>query len=166
VRPAVVAAFALLVRAAACGGGSAAAPAASPSIKPAVIVLPSQVLGLRVVREDVAGEIQGISSSYLDSLGLFSFREKSNLLRGTLQVGHFNKVATPQKLKFRDAIIAQLGSTVPVRLRVGTSDVWLSSGTDQAVYTWFSGDSFYVLSVRSDYPFQRTLLRDLMAASA
>ena len=52
-----------------------------------------------------------------------------------------------------------------IRLRVGRSDVWLSSGSDQSVFSWFSGNAFYVLSVRSDYPFQRTLLRKLMDAS-
>jgi hypothetical protein len=113
----------------------------------------------------VSSEVKSVTATYLDSIGLFSFREKSNLLRATLQVGRFNKVASPQKSKFRDAIIGQLGSTVPIRLRVGQSDVWLSSGSDQSVFSWFSGNAFYVLSVRSDYPFQRTLLRKLMDAS-
>lgn len=160
-RPAV-AALALLALAAACGDGTQAATA--PTSVKATVNLPSQVLGLRVVRENVSSEVKGVTASYLDSIGLFSFREKSNLLRATLQVGRFNKVAAPQKAKFRDAIIGQLGSTVPIRLRVGTSDVWLSAGSDQAVYSWFAGDAFYVLSVRSDYPFQRTLLRRLMQA--
>ena len=158
----IVAAFALLLSAAACGGGTQASTASTP-VK-ASVNLPSKVLGLRVVREDVSSEVKGVTATYLDSIGLFSFREKSNLLRATLQVGRFNKVASPQQSKFRDAIIGQLGSTVPIRLRVGNSDVWLSSGSDQSVFSWFSGNAFYVLSVRSDYPFQRTLLRELMDA--
>ena len=59
---------------------------------------------------------------------------------------------------------AQLGSTVPVRIRVGSTDVYLSAGTDQSIYTWFADDAFYVMSVRSDYPFPRTLLRKLVEA--
>jgi hypothetical protein len=160
-RPAV-AAFALLVAAAstACGGGSKAETITKPTA--AVVNLPSRLVGLRVVRENVTSQLQGVSASYLDSVGLFSFREKSNLLRGTLQVGRFNKVAHPDQSRFRDGVIAQLGSTIPVRVRVGHTDVWLSAGTDQSIYTWFSGEAFYVLSVRSDYPFPRTLLRKLV----
>jgi len=161
VRRPAVAAFALLTLAA-CGGGTEAATA--PPAASAVVTLPSRVLGLRAVRENVAGDVGGVSASYLSSLGLFSFREKSNLLRATLQVGRFNNVASPQKGKFRDAIISQLGATVPVRLRVGSTDVWLSAGSDQAIYSWFASDGFYVLSVRSDYGFQRSLLRELMKA--
>lgn len=159
-RRAAVAAFALLVVAAACGGGSKAETISKPS--PAVVTLPSQIVGLRVVRENVGAELRGVSASYLDSLGLFSFREKSNLLRASLQVGRFNKEAAPNQARFRDAVIAQLGATIPVRIRVGETDVWLSQGTDQSIYTWFSKNAFFVLSVRSDYPFPRTLLRKLV----
>ena len=158
----ILAAFALLLAAtsAACGNSSQAETVSQPA--PAVVNLPSKLVGLRVVRENVSGELQGVSASYLDSLGLFSFREKSNLLRATLQIGRFNKVAKPNQSRFRDAVIAQLGSTIPVRIRVGQTDVWLSAGTDQSIYTWFGADSFYVMSVRSDYPFPRTLLRKLL----
>ena len=161
----LVAAFALLAAAtsAACGQSSSQAETISKPA-PAVVNLPSRLVGLRVVRENVSGELQGVSASYLDSLGLFSFREKSNLLRATLQVGRFNKVAKPNQGRFRDAVIAQLGSTIPVRIRVGHTDVWLSAGTDQSIYTWFAEDAFYVMSVRSDYPFPRTLLRKLVEA--
>lgn len=155
-----VAAFALLMVAAACGDGSNAETITRPSA--AVVNLPSQLVGLRVVRENVGAELRGVSASYLDSLGLFSFREKSNLLRASLQIGRFNEEARPNQRRFRDAVIAQLGATIPVRIRVGDTDVWLSQGTDQSIYTWFSGNAFYVLSVRSDYPFPRTLLRKLV----
>ncbi len=155
-----VAAFALLLGAAACGGGSNAETIAKPSA--AVVNLPSRLVGLRVVRENVGAQLRGVSASYLDSLGLFSFRERSNLLRASLQVGRFNKEARPNQGRFRDAVIAQLGSTIPVRIRVGDTNVWLSQGTDQSIYTWFSGSAFFVLSVRTDYPFPRTLLRKLV----
>lgn len=158
-RPAV-AAFALLVVAAACGGGSKAETISnSPA---AVVSLPSRIVGLRVVRENVTTQLKGLNASYLDSLGLFSFRERSNLLRASLQVGRFNADARPHQARFRDAVNAQLGSTIPVRLREGKTDVWLSQGTDQSIYTWFTGSAFFVLSVRSDYQFPRTLLRKLV----
>ncbi|HYZ91524.1 MAG TPA: hypothetical protein VFA34_03910 [Actinomycetota bacterium] len=127
--------------------------------------MPSQILGLKVVEENVGGDIRGVSGTYLDSLGLFSFREANDLLRATLQIGRFNEVADPQRKRFRDAIIAQLGSTVPVQMRVGDNDVWLTSGTEQNIFTWFDSKGFYVLSIRSDYSFPRTLLRKLLETS-
>ena len=154
------AACALLLFLPACGGESEAVPRRPPT--KAVVTLPSQILGLKVVEENVTGDIKGISGTYLDSLGLFSFREENDLLRSTLQVGRFNDVAEPQRKRFRDAIITQLGSTVPIQLRVGTNDVWLTSGTEQNIFTWFDSKGFYVLSIRSDYSFPRTLLRKLL----
>lgn len=127
-----------------------------------MVSLPSQILGLKIVEENVTTEIKGVNETYLDSLGLFSFREEDDLLRGTLQVGRFNEVAEPDRKRFRDAIIAQLGSTVPLQLRVGEDDVWLTSGTEQNIFTWFDEKGFYVLSVRSDYAFPRSLLRKLL----
>jgi len=156
------AACALLLFLPACGNESEAVP--RRAVSKAVVSLPSQVLGLKIVEENVAGEVRGVSGTYLDSLGLFSFREEDDLLRGTLQVGRFNEVAEPERKRFRDAIIAQLGSTVPLQLYVGGRDVWLTSGTEQSIFTWFDPKGFYVLSVRSDYSFPRTLLRKLLEA--
>lgn len=154
------AACALLLFLPACGESSEAVARGEPS--KAVVSLPSQILGLRVVEENVTGEIKGVNETYLNSLGLFSLREEDDLLRATLQVGRFNDVAEPRRRRFRDAIIAQLGSTVPLQLRVGNDDVWLTSGTEQSIFTWFDEQGFYVLSVRSDYSFPRTLLRRLL----
>jgi hypothetical protein len=154
------AACALLLLLPACGNESEAVPRRAPS--KAVVSLPSQILGLKVVEENVAGEIRGVNETYLDSVGLFSFREADDLLRATVQVGRFNEVAEQQRSRFRDAIIAQLGSTVPVQLHVGDRDVWLTSGTDQSIFSWFDTKGFYVLSVRSDYQFPRSLLRRLL----
>lgn len=153
---------AVLVAAAACGGGEETAHRRAP-VK-AVVSLPSQILGLKVVEENVGAEVKGINATYLDSVGLFSFREKDDLLRGTLQIGRFNDVAEPEKKRFRDAIIAQLGATVPVRLRVSDSDVYLTSGSDQSIFSWFGENGFQVLSVRADYAFSRSLLRKLVEA--
>lgn len=161
-KPVAIAACALLLFLPACGDESAAVPRARPS--KAVVSLPSQILGLKVVEENVTSEVRGVSGTYLDSLGLFSFRETDDLLRATLQIGRFNDVAEPERKRFRDAIIAQLGSTVPLQLRVGDNDVYLTSGTEQSIYSWFDDNGFYVYSVRSDYPFPRTLMRKLLEA--
>jgi len=125
--------------------------------------LPAQVLGLEVIEENISGNIKGVSDTYLQSLGLFSFREGDELLRATLQIGRFNDVAENEKERFRDAIIGQLGQSVPIELRVGTEKVFLAAGGEQNIYTWFDSLGFYALSVRSDYPFPRTLVRKLLA---
>lgn len=161
-RLAAIAACALLLFLPACGNSSEAVPRTQTS--KAVVSLPTQILGLKVVEENVAGEIRGVSGTYLNSLGLFSFREEDDLLRATLQIGRFNDVAEPQRKRFRDGIIAQLGSTVPVQLRIGDRDVYLTSGTEQNIFSWFDPEGFYVYSVRSDYAFPRTLLRKLLEA--
>lgn len=158
----VMAACALLLFLPACGDESQAVQQQPRAPSKAVVSLPSQILGLRVVEENVTQQVRGVSGTYLDSLGLFSFREEDDLLRGTLQIGRFNDVAEPERRRFRDAIIAQLGSTVPLQLRVGERDVWLTSGTEQNIFTWFDPKGFYVLSVRSDYSFPRSLLRRLL----
>jgi hypothetical protein len=161
VRPAVAAVCALLVLSS-CGGGEEATSRVAAT-RP-VVTLPSQILGLKVKVENVSSQIAGVNSSYLDGVGLFSFRETDKLLRATLQVSRFNDVAEPEKARFRDAIVAQLGSTVPLALRVGEDRVYLTSGSEQNIFSWFDPNGFYVLSVRSDYPFPRTLLRKLLDA--
>ena len=98
-------------------------PTVAARTVPAKVNLPRKVLGLEVVEENVKTNITSIKASYLQSLGLFSFREGKTkgdeLLRATLQVGRFNDVAEQDKERFRNAIVGNLGSTVPVELRVG-----------------------------------------------
>jgi hypothetical protein len=147
----------------ACSSSSDAVAASTPA--PASVYevdLPARVLGLRVVSENIRANLSRIQQSYLQSVGLFSFRESNDLLRATLQVGRFNDVADAQKARFRDSIIGQLGSSVPIRLRVGSRSVYLATGSDQNIFTWFDRKGFYVLSIRSDYPFPRTMMRKLL----
>jgi hypothetical protein len=142
--------------------GSSATPSAANTLTETKVDLPSQILGLHIVRENVRANLRGINGTYLKGVGLFSFREKSKLLRATLQVGAFNDVAPAQKAHFRDAIVGQLGSSVPVELRLSRQRVFLSAGTEQNIFSWFDPKGFYVLSVRGDYPFSRTLVRRLV----
>lgn len=143
-----------------CESGSKAVERPAPSR--AIARLPEQILGLRVVEENVASEIRGVSGTFVDSLGLFSFREEDDLLRATIQIGRFNDVAEPQRQRFRNAIVAQLGATVPTQLKVGDHIVYLTTGSEQSIFSWFDDEGFYVLSVRSDYGFPRSLLRRLV----
>jgi hypothetical protein len=157
----VLAAAMLLAGAACSAEGDAATPAVRASTTTEV-KLPSRLLGLRVVSENIRGNLSRIQETFLQSVGLFSFREKNDLLRATLQVGRFNDVAEQDKARFRDGIIGQLGSSVPVTLKVGDGTVYLSTGSDQNIFSWFDDAGFYVLSIRSDYPFPRTMMRKLL----
>jgi hypothetical protein len=84
-------------------------------------------------------------------------------LRATLQVSEFNEVAPNDKERFRDSVIGQLGSSVPVELRVGDEKIFLSAGGEQNIVAWFDDFGFYALSVRGDYPFPRTMIRKLLS---
>ena len=153
--------LAATVACAACSSGEAASSVARAPVD-ADVRLPSRILGLKVVRENVRANLSNVQKTYLQSVGLFSFREGDDLLRATIQVGRFNEVAEPRKQAFRNAIIGQLGSTVPVQLRVGNRPVYLATGSEQNIFSWFDDVGFYVLSIRSDYEFPRTLLRQLL----
>jgi hypothetical protein len=145
-----------------CSSSEAETPPTPAPASAYEVNLPGQLLGLRVVSENIRSNLSQIQQSYLQGLGLFSFREGNDLLRATLQVGRFNDVADAKKSKFQNAIIGQLGSSVPIRLRVGDRSVYLSTGSDQNIFSWFDEKGFYVLSIRSDYPFPRTMMRKLL----
>lgn len=152
----------LAALASACSSDTDASPQTVRAPVEAEVALPSQILGLKVVRENVKANLSNVQQTYLQSVGLFSFREGDDLLRATIQVGRFNDVADQDKARFRDGIIGQLGSTVPVKLRIDERTVYLSTGSDTNIFSWFDDVGFYVLSIRSDYAFPRTLLRKLL----
>jgi hypothetical protein len=158
----LAAACGLLAVSVACSSNDDTKTNASAVTQTVQVNLPAELLGLKVVRENVKADLTDVKGSYLQSIGLFSFRETSKLLRATLQVGRFNDAAKEQQAKFRGSIIGQMGSSTPVEIRAGTHHVWLSTGSEQNIFTWFDDHDFYVLSIRSDYPFPRTLVRTLL----
>jgi hypothetical protein len=146
----------------ACSSSEADSPPTPAPASAYQVNLPAQLLGLKVVSENIRSNLDRIQQSYLQGIGLFSFREGNDLLRATLQVGRFNAVADQKKQDFQDDVIGQLGSSVPIPLRVGDRTVHLATGSDQNIFSWFDEKGFYVLSVRSDYPFPRTMMRRLL----
>lgn len=144
----------------ACGGSPEPVQSADTVDRDqARVVLPAELLGLRVETESVG--VDRLEQTYFDSLGLYSFRTSEDLLRATLQVGRFNDQARPEDARFRRGIIGNLGSSVPEELRVGETIVHLSTGNEQSIYAWFDEQALYVLSIRDDYLFPRTMLRRL-----
>lgn len=147
--------------------GTSQASQVSSQVTPAEIGLPSKLLGLQVEEQDVAERLEVIDASYLDALSLFGFREdnEQETLRAALQVGRFNDLARPEDPVFRQRIVAQTGVSIPEEIRVGDHPVYMSAGSLQYSFLWFAEDYMYVLTVRRDYQFSRTMLRRLLEGS-
>lgn len=159
---AYLAASCLLISLGACGLGEE--PAASPKrIQQAKIQLPSQILGLKVGREDISGRLSVVKNPYLENIGLFSLREQDDLLRATFQFGLFSPVAREESDRFRRSIIGLIGSSTPQQIRVQSTIVYMTTGNQQNVFAWFRGRGFYVLTTHQGYPFPRTLLRRMIS---
>lgn len=146
----------------ACGGPEE--PAEARPVTPPSIGLPSQLLGLTVAAENINTALaEGAEQPFVDSVGLFAFREGEDLLQATLQVSRFTEDARPEEGTFRGGIVSRIGGTNPRRVRVGEQDVFVTTGRNQNVFIWFEKKGFFVLTVRSDYEFPRTLLRRILA---
>ena len=162
-RRSAIALAAIVALASLSGCGSGDVQAADPGTgESAILPLPSQIAGLRVVAETLSEEdLAKIDRPYVDTISVFSLREK-DLLRATIQIARFNRVARPDDNEFRGSIIGVLGGRRPVELNVGGTTINATAGTAQNIFAWFSGRGMFVLSVQQDYPFPRTLLRRLI----
>ena len=157
----LVSACAVALLGTSCGGDQTTA-AATPRSNPLVVELPSKVLGLTVKGEDIRSKIDSAQQPYIDSVGLFGFRERSDLLDATLEVARFTAGARSSSGDFRGSIVSRIGGANPRQVRVGDQQIYLTSGRNQVVFIWFKSREFFVLTVRRDYPFPRTLARKLI----
>lgn len=157
----------VLLGAPGCGRRSAveAAPAAGRIRQLPADLLPKEILGLAVQREDVGKDLQVDRPAYVQALGLYSMR-KEDLVQATLQVGSFNADARARDASFRRAIILQLGGTTPQEVRIGDRQVFLTSSTKQTLGVWFDRRRFYVLAIRQEFARPRTLLRAVLDLEA
>lgn len=146
---------------AACGNGSDARHKVGVFREP---VLPASVRGLHVEPENVDKAIKGLDESYIDRLGLYSFRNEEDVLQATIQVSEFSADARPGELAFRETIAGQVIGTGEDlrRFRMGDRIVYLGGSVRQTLAVWFSGNQLLVLVVRGEYEFPRALLRDLV----
>lgn len=159
-----VAAVAIVVAASsvlsACGGDAKADEGHAVRELPASF-LPETLLDLTVDQEDLSEGVKDQRRTYLDSLGLYSVR-KDDLLQATLQVSKFTSDAKYRNATFRQAILEQIGSTVPREFRMAKQTVYLTTGKRQNVVIWFEGRYLFVLSTREEFSQARTLLRTLL----
>jgi hypothetical protein len=168
VRPRVLVSSAALLVAAllggACGGGTnaeAEATSAKDIEQLPEDLLPSEILGLQVQREDMAGTLQGAQRSYVQSVGLYSLR-KDDLLQATIQVSEFNNNARVDDSDFRRSLLAQVGGSVPKQVVLGGESIWLTTGTKQTLAVFFRQRLMFVVAVRDDYGQPRTLVREAL----
>jgi hypothetical protein len=123
-------------------------------------IVPSELLGLAVGTEDIGGA-EHVKDPFVEGVGLYSLRE-GELLQGTLQVSRFTEDANSETARFRNAVVQQIGSTVPQQYRMGGRSVYLTAGKRQSIAVWFRGRYFFVLSMREEFEQPRALLREAL----
>lgn len=145
--------------------GSTAKSRSGSSSRAVEVELPAQILGLNVQQEDVSQDIASLkTATYVSSAALFTMREGEEL-QASLQIAGLNDLARPESDRFRRQVIGLMG-TSSQELRIGDDKVYMGSGNQQILYTWFRGRGFFVLTARKTYPFRRTLLRRLLPLEA
>ena len=125
-------------------------------------LIPSEILGLRVVPEDVTASLKDSNRSFADAVGLYSLRT-DDLVLATVQVSRFLPGADVDSSHFRRSIVEQIGSSRSRETRWGGESVWLTTATKSKVAIWFRGNYLFHLSMRDEFDRPRTLLRELLA---
>ena len=155
----LLAALVVVSSIAACGGGGARSAHKVATLDPGM--LGRRVLDLDVATENVADELARKTDVYVDGLTLFSLR-RQKLLMATLQVARLDDRARVRDEAFRRSFVSSLGGTEPRQVRLGTTDLWTTTGNDQELAVWFDGSYLFVLSTRKDYERPRILLRTML----
>ncbi|HVW33190.1 MAG TPA: hypothetical protein VHL53_11675 [Acidimicrobiia bacterium] len=138
---------------------AAVTPTPGPAVKALDVPgLPSDLLGLRITREDVGADLAKVNKAYVQALSLYSLR-RDDLVMATLQVSRFNPGADVNSEHFRQTVVNQIGARAPRTVRLGAQTVYLTTGTKQSIAVWFKGPTLFVLATRADYDEPRTLLR-------
>lgn len=148
----------------ACGEGpsaSAEATAAKDIQQLPSELLPSEILGLTVQREDMSEALSSARLSYVKEVGLYSLR-REDLLQATIQVSRFNDNADAESPGFRRTLLSQVGGSVPKQVVIGDETVYLTTGTKQTIAVFFRGRTMVVVAIREDYDQPRTLMREAL----
>jgi hypothetical protein len=138
-------------------------PAARVEQLPAELV-PADVLGLRVSRENVDKAITGDERLFTEAVGFYSLR-RDKLLMATMQVARFTPDTPYKEREFQQSVVAQVGGSVPTLLTVGDRRVFLTTVSKQHVYLWFADRSLFQLTVRPSFEQPLGLLRELQAVA-
>lgn len=164
-RAAAVSAAGLLAISALAGcGGSGASSAPKPIAEIEEALLPPDVLGLTVGKENVEKALKGVRRPYIEAVSLYSFR-KGDLLQATLQVSRFTADADWRTEGFRRTVAQQIvGATSELpAFRMGDDTVYLGGNAKQTIAVWFDGPVMMVLAERAEFEEPRALLRELVS---
>lgn len=124
--------------------------------------VPTELLGLKVAPEPLESLAQA-ERPFVDAVGLYSLRTQDDALQATLQMSRFSASADVDSERFRQSVVAQIGSSTPRAFRMGSHTVHLTTGRRQNVAVWFKGRHFFVLATREEYEQPRALLRATLA---
>jgi hypothetical protein len=146
---------------AACGSPSSSG-VSGKAIKPlAASAVPATLGDLEVHSEGVQNLIASTKDTYVTAVGLYSLRQ-DNLVKATLQVSRLTDKFDYRSDKQRALLADKIGGARSDPHRVGSDIVYLTQGLRQQISVWFRSRYLFVLSVREDYPGQRSLLRDAL----
>ncbi len=124
---------------------------------------PATMLSLNVKKEDIAKVLAGETRAlYVDRVALYSLRETSNLLEATIEIGHFRSGTQWASEDFQLSIVGQLGSSVPVLVRVGSNIVYLTSSKGLTIAIWYGGGYMLALAIRNTFTQPKELLRQAL----
>lgn len=141
-----------------CGGGHAARPGhATIAVLPATVV-PPQLAGLRVVAEPLAPLLQGVSASDATAAGFYSLRA-GRQLEATLQLTKFGPTVSWRSRSLQQRVVNQIGEAQPRVVALPDGDVYVSAGGHDRLAVWFRSGYLFVLTIRNDYAYPRTLVR-------
>ena len=132
---------------------------------PATGRLGSTLGGLKVAREDITKALkENTAPRFVDSIDLYTLRSK-NELQGTLELAHF-KAGTPWTTDtFQRAIAEQMGSAVPLVVRLSGRPVYVSSSRGVILAAWFKSGYMVILTIRRSYDHPKTLIRAALEVS-
>ena len=156
-----VALAAAALGASACGGEAVAGTAGKEIEQLPADLLPSELLGLPVVQEDMSGTVASVEDAFVEAVGLYSMR-REDLLQATLQVSRFREDAPVEKAGFRSSLVNQIGGTRVQRFRMGDDVIYRTTGRKQTISMWYQGEYLFVLSARETYESPRALLREAL----
>jgi hypothetical protein len=122
------------------------------------VVIPRQVFGMTVQREDVAQALAAASRSYIDATSVYSFRLNA-VLQATLQISRLLDAPRYRTTAFRQALVLGLGGSEAVPIRVGRDQIFVTTGTQQRLSVWFRDRYVFILAESDSYNMPRGLLR-------
>jgi len=164
-RPVAVVSLALAAGLLVAGCGDKAVVQNTAAIQPLpASTMPARINGLHVTAEPLAPLLKGVKESDAVAAGFYALR-LGRTLEATLQVTRFREREHASSPAVQQRVVNQIGASEPTLTRLPEGSAYLSLSNDQRLGVWFRGATMYVLTVRSDYPYPRSLIRSALAVT-